>query len=35
MRMKECTRHDKHQVMFGSVESLYYTPETDITLYVN
>ena len=32
--IKECTC-DKHWVMYGSVESLYYTPETNITLYVN
>jgi len=34
MGIKECTC-DEHQVMYGSVESLYYTPETNITLYVN
>ena len=34
MGTKECTC-DKHRVMYGSVESLYYTPETNITLYVN
>ena len=27
--------HDEHWVMYGSVESLYCTPETNITLYVN
>ena len=26
---------DEHQVMYGTVESLYYTPETNRTLYVN
>ena len=26
---------DEHQVMYASVESLYCTPETNITLYVN
>ena len=26
---------DEHRVMYGSVESLYCTPETNITLYVN
>ena len=31
----EGTCHDEHRVMYGSVESLYCTPETNITLYVN
>lgn len=26
---------DEHQGLHGSVESLYWTPETNITLYVN
>ena len=26
---------DEHQVMYGRVESLYCTPETNITVYVN
>lgn len=33
--MKERTCHDDHWVMFGSAESLYCTPETNITLPVN
>ena len=32
--IKECTR-DEHQVFYGSVESLYCTPGTNITLYLN
>ena len=35
MGIKECTCHDEHRVMCGSVESLDCTPETNITLYVN
>ena len=35
MGIKECTCRDEHWVLYGSVESLYCTPETDITLYVN
>ena len=35
MGIKECTCCDEHQVMYRSVESLYYTPETNLTLYVN
>ena len=34
MGIKEYTRVE-HQVMYGSVGSLYCTPETNITLYVN
>ena len=34
MGIKEGTC-DKHQVMYGSVESLDCTPETNITLYFN
>ena len=34
MGIKECTCNDVHQVMYRSVESLYCTPETNITLYV-
>ena len=33
--IKECARLDEHQVLRGSIESLYCTPETNITLYVN
>ena len=33
--IKECTCQDEHQVMYGSVGSLYCTPETNETLYVN
>ena len=32
--MQECT-FDELQVMHGSVEPLYCTPETNITLYIN
>ena len=32
--IKECTCCDEHWVMYGIGESLYYTPETNITLYV-
>ena len=37
MGMEECTCRDEHRVLYGSVESLYplYTPETNVTLYVN
>jgi len=35
MGIKECTCHDEHLVMYRIVESLYRTPETNITLYVN
>ena len=34
MRIKDCICHE-HQVLYISVESLYCTPETNITLYVN
>ena len=34
IRIKECTC-DEHQVLYISVESLYCTPETNITLCVN
>lgn len=34
MRLKEFTS-DEHRVMYGSVESLYCTSETNITLYIN
>ena len=27
--------NDEHWVLYGSVESVYSTPETNITLYVN
>lgn len=27
--------HDEYWVMYGRVESLYYTPETNVTLCVN
>ena len=33
--IQECTYHDEHRVMYRIVETLYHTPETDITLYVN
>ena len=33
--VKEGACCDEHQVMHGSVESLYCTPETKITVYVN
>ena len=32
---REGTCYDKHQVLYGGVESLYCTPEINITLYVN
>ena len=35
MGIKEDTCGDGHRVMYGSVESLYHTPDTNITLYVN
>ena len=35
MGTKECTCCDEHQVMYGSVESLYCTLESNITLCVN
>ena len=34
MEIKDCTG-DEHWVMYGIVESMYCTPETNITLYVN
>ena len=34
IRIKECAC-DEHWVMYGIVESLYSTLETNITLYVN
>ena len=35
MKTKEYTCTDKHWVMYRIVESLYCTPETNITLYQN
>lgn len=35
MGMREDTCGDELQVMYGTVESLYRTPETSITLYGN
>ena len=35
MGTKGCTYRDEHQVLYGSVESLYRTPEANITLYFN
>ena len=35
MRIKEGTYGDEHRAMYGSVESLYCTPEINITLDVN
>ena len=35
LRIKEYTCCDEHWMLYGSVESLYYTPETYITLYAN
>ena len=32
MQIKEGTCCDEHQVMYGIVESLYCTPETNVTL---
>lgn len=34
MEIKECTCVE-YRILFVSVESLNYTPETSITLYVN
>ena len=34
-RIKERTYCDEYRVMYGTVESLYCTPETNTTLYVN
>ena len=34
MRIRECTC-DKHQVMYRIIESLYCTPEINISLHVN
>ena len=34
MGIKEYTC-DEYQVICGSIESLYHTPETNITLYIN
>ena len=31
----ECTCRGEHRVLYGIVELLYRTPETNITLYVN
>ena len=31
----EHTHFDEHWVIYGIVESLYYNPETNITLYIN
>ena len=30
--IKKCACCDEHQVLYGTVESLYCTPETNITL---
>ena len=35
MGVKEYTYRDEHWVMYGIVESLHCTPETNVTLYVN
>lgn len=35
MEIKEGTCHDEHPVMYGTAESLYCTPETNIILYAN
>lgn len=35
MGIEEYTRYDEHWVIYGSGESLYYTPETNIALYIN
>ena len=32
---QECTCHDEHWVMYGIVESLYCTQETNITLNIS
>ena len=34
MGIKECTCDEEHWVMYGSVELLHCTPETNIALYV-
>lgn len=33
--IKVCTGYDAHRVTYGTVESLYHTPENNIALYVN
>lgn len=35
MGTKQCTCHDEHGVVYGTVELLYCTPEANISLYVN
>lgn len=35
MGIKECTCCGEHWMMCGTVELLYYTPVTHITLYAN
>ena len=35
MAMKGCSCRDERRVMYGSVESLSWTPETNIALYLN
>ena len=35
MGIKECTYQDEHRIVYRSVESLYCTLETNITLYIN
>ena len=35
MGIQEGTWSEEHQVLYGSVQSLHCTPETNITLYVN
>ena len=35
MGIKACTCGDAHRLMYETVKSLYGTPETNITLYVN
>lgn len=35
MGIKDCNFRDERRVMYGSGESLYCTPETNITLYAN
>ena len=35
MGIKECTYCDEHWVFCGSVDSVYHTLETNLTLYVN
>lgn len=35
MGMKDYTCYDEHWVVYGIVQSLYSTPETNITLYAN